>query len=55
MKKRNRRFRARQTVQLRVTAPGFIGKVVTWRLKRGKQPVGRVRCLPPGTTKPVKC
>ena len=29
VKKRNRRFRARQTVQLRVTAPGYIGKVVT--------------------------
>ena len=55
VKKRNRRFRARQKVQLRVTAPGFIGKVVTWRLKRGKQPVGRVRCLPPGATKPTKC
>ena len=54
-KKRNRRFRAGQTVQLRITAPGFIGKVVKYKLERRKQPVGRVRCLPPGATKPVKC
>ncbi len=55
VKKRNRRFRAGQTVQLRITAPGYIGKVVKYNLKRRKQPVGRVLCLPPGTTKPAKC
>ena len=42
-------------VQLRITAPGYIGKVVKYKLKRRKQPVGRGLCLPPGTTKPVKC
>ena len=55
VKLKNRRFRARQTVQLRITAPGYIGKVVKYKLKRRKQPVGRVLCLPPGTVKPVKC
>ncbi len=48
VKLKNRRFRARQTVQLRITAPGYIGKVVKYKLKRRKQPVGRVLCLPPG-------
>jgi allantoicase len=55
VKLKNRHFRARQTVQLRITAPGYIGKVVKYRLKRRKLPVGRVLCLPPGTSKPVKC
>ena len=55
VKQRNRRFRAGQTVQLRITAPGYIGKVVRWKLKRGKQPVGKVLCLPEGARKPRKC
>jgi PKD domain-containing protein len=50
-----RSFRAGQTVQLRITAPGYVGKVVTYKLKRGKLPVGVVRCLAPGATKPSKC
>ena len=54
-KMKSRRFRAGQTVQLRITAPGYIGKVVTYRLKRGKLPVGVVRCLAPGATKPHRC
>ncbi len=55
VKKKSRRFHAGQKVQLRITAPGFTGKVVTWRLKKGKQPIGKVRCLPEGTRKPRKC
>ena len=55
VEKENRRFRARQTVQLRITAPGFIGKVVKYKLERREQPAGRVLCLPPGTDKPAKC
>ena len=53
-KSKDRRFRAKQRVQIRVTAPGFIGKVVKFKLKRGKDPVGKVRCLPPGKNKPRK-
>ncbi len=55
VKQRNRHFRARQTIQIRVTAPGFVGKVVKFKLKRGKQPVGKVLCLPEGASKPSKC
>ena len=55
VKKRNRRFHAGQVVQLRVTAPGYIGKVVKYKLTRRRQPVGKVLCLPPGVTKPQKC
>jgi hypothetical protein len=53
-KSRDRRFRARQRIQVRVTAPGYIGKVVKFKLKRRKDPVGNVRCLPLGETKPRK-
>jgi hypothetical protein len=51
---KGRRFRARQRVQIRVTAPDHIGKVVKFRLKRGKDPVGKVLCLPLGKTRPQK-
>ena len=55
VKKKSRRFRAGQTLQLRITAPGFTGKVVKYKLKRRKQPVGKVLCLPEGAKKPRKC
>ena len=41
-------------MQIRVTAPGHIGKVVKFKLKRRKDPVGKVLCLPLGKTKPQK-
>ena len=52
--KRKRSFRAGQRLQLRVTAPGHIGKVVKYRLRKGRIPSGRNFCLPPGATKPQK-
>ena len=54
LKSKGRRFRAGQQVQIRVTAPDFIGKVVKFKLKRKKDPVGRVLCLPVGKSKPQK-
>ena len=54
LSKRQRRFRPRQTLQLRITAPNHIGKVVRFRLRRGKIPNGQTLCLPPGATKPQK-
>jgi hypothetical protein len=54
VRSKGRRFRAGQTVQVRVTAPNFIGKVVKFKLKRRKDPVGKVLCLPVGKTKPRK-
>jgi hypothetical protein len=47
-----RRFRPRQVLELRITAPNSVGKVVKYRLKRGKVPKGRKLCLLPGTTQP---
>ena len=54
LSKRQRRFRPRQTLQLRITAPGHIGKVVKFRLRRGRIPSGRTFCLPPGAQRPRK-
>jgi hypothetical protein len=42
------RFRAGQTLEVRVTSPARMGKVVRYKLVRGKTPVGRTLCLAPG-------
>jgi hypothetical protein len=49
---RKNHFRAGQTVEVRITKSGFIGKVVRYKLKAGKLPAGRTLCLPLGKTKP---
>jgi len=51
---KNRTFRGGQRLQLRITAPGHIGKVVKYRLRSGRFPVGVQFCLPLGSTKPQK-
>jgi hypothetical protein len=54
--KRKRSFRAGQRLQLRITAPGHIGKVVKYRLRKGRIPSASAPlCLPPGATKPATC
>jgi len=50
--KKARRFRAGQRLELRITAPEHIGKVVRYRLKKGKIPSGKTLCLPPGAKTP---
>ena len=49
------RFRAGQTLELRITAPDKIGKVIRYPLKRGDTPVSRTLCLPPGAKSPTRC
>ncbi len=53
MKRSKRLLRAGQRIELRITAPGHIGKVLRYPLKRGKSPKSKELCLPLGTTKPV--
>jgi Ca2+-binding RTX toxin-like protein len=56
-----RLFRGRQlhkgaTVQVTITAPGFIGKVVRYTFEgRRKVPSGKQLCLPPGARSPKSC
>jgi hypothetical protein len=52
--KKQRTFRAGQTLQLRITAPGHIGKVVKYRLRKGRIPSGQTLCLRVGGNKPRK-
>jgi hypothetical protein len=52
--KKKRSFRARQRLEVRITAKGHIGKVVRYKLKTGKIPTGKELCLPVGATRPVK-
>ena len=45
---RARRFHAGQRLQVRVTAPGHIGKVVVFALREGTDPAGRPALPPAG-------
>ncbi len=50
------RFRAGNSLEVRITAPFSIGKVRTWRIRgKGAIPSGFNRCLRPGSSKPVAC
>jgi hypothetical protein len=50
-----RRLRPRTTLEVRITAPNMIGKVVRYRIRRGRIPQGRTLCLPLGAKKPTRC
>jgi Putative metal-binding motif len=50
-----RRLRPRTTLEVRITAPNSIGKVVRYPIRRGRIPEGRTLCLPPGAKKPSRC
>ena len=52
--KRQRRLRAGQTIEVRITAPKRIGRVVRFKLERSKIPQGRTLCLPPGGSRPQR-
>jgi hypothetical protein len=52
--KKQRKFRAGQTVEVWVSAPNFNTKVARIKLKKGKTPVIEALCVVPGQTKPVK-
>jgi hypothetical protein len=52
MKKRT--FLPGQRVELRLTAPGYIGKVLRYKLKRAKVPTAKTLCIPAGAKKARK-
>jgi Bacterial Ig domain/Putative metal-binding motif len=54
LKKSQRRFRAGQTLEVWVSAPGFNTKVARLALKQGKIPATRALCVAPGAVKPHK-
>jgi DNA-binding beta-propeller fold protein YncE len=52
LKKKQRNFRAGQTLSVFVSAPAFTTKVVKYKLKARKIPAGVALCLPAGASKP---
>jgi hypothetical protein len=53
--RRNNRLRPRTLVEVRVTAPGRIGKVFQFRIRAFKAPSTKTLCLPPGAKRPRRC
>jgi Ca2+-binding RTX toxin-like protein len=51
----SRRLRPGAVLQLRATADGFIGRVLTIEIRKRKEPKRTARCLPPGASKPQRC
>jgi hypothetical protein len=52
---RRRTLRRGTVLEVRITAPDLIGKVVRYRVRRGHIPKGRVLCLPPQASGPQRC
>jgi hypothetical protein len=50
-----RYLRAGLRLAVDVTAPGLIGKYTSMRIRSGKAPLRRDRCLMPGGSRPVRC
>jgi hypothetical protein len=44
-----RRFRAGQRLDLRISAPGHVGQVLRFNLRRGREPDALQRCMPIGS------
>jgi PKD domain len=51
---RNRRLRPGTVIEVRITAPGLIGKVVRIQVRRARAPMRTALCLPPGTARPQR-
>ena len=47
-------LRPGQTVEVLVTAHGYVGKLIRWRLRSGHEPRAVTRCIPLGNTKPLR-
>jgi Putative metal-binding motif len=48
-------LRPGMTIEVRITAPNWIGKVMRYRIRRGKLPAKRTLCLAPNAKKPERC
>ena len=52
---KNRRLRRDTVIELRVSAPQMIGKVLRYRIRPGRAPKVARLCLPPGGPRPTRC
>jgi dipeptidyl aminopeptidase/acylaminoacyl peptidase len=51
---RGKRIRARTLIEIKITKRGWIGKYIAINVKRGGYSRPKVRCIKPGSTKPVR-
>ena len=54
LRRLERAFAARTVIEIHISAPGVIGKHVELRIRTGRPPLRRDRCLPPGE-RPAPC
>jgi hypothetical protein len=52
---RGRRLRPGTVVEVRITAPGRIGKVSRVTIRKTRTPLLTSLCLPPGAARPQRC
>jgi hypothetical protein len=52
---RSRTLRVKTVLEVRITAPNTIGKLVRYTIRRRKLPRAQTLCLPPGTKLPTRC
>ena len=52
---KSRKLRVKTTLEVQITASGWIGKLVRFKVRANKIPSVTVRCLPPGATAPSRC
>jgi hypothetical protein len=55
LKRLQRKFKPKTVIRIRVVAPGVYGKYVVMKIRKGKPPTRRDRCIKPGTRKAVAC
>ena len=55
LRRLERVFRSGTVIQIRITAPGSIGKYTSFRIRRGRAPRRVDRCLLPGRVAPAAC
>jgi hypothetical protein len=55
LSRRQRVMKGGQTIEVRVTQSGFLGRVLQVRFRKGKKPAQRNLCLLPGTSRRTSC
>jgi hypothetical protein len=50
-----RRLKAGAVLEVRLTAPNAIGRVIRFRMRKGRLPKRSNLCLPPGAATPGRC
>jgi hypothetical protein len=52
---RNRKLRVGTVIQVRITKPGYIGRLLRYTIRKNKRPKSSPTCLTPDTSKQMTC